>query len=154
MSQTLVFFAQKAFIISDGDLLVVRRSPDDPNSAGFWEVPGGRIELGESLDDHIRREVKEETGLIIEPGAPFYVWQWTIKAKEVGMSSPTVIAVARICTTTSRTLDDRGRVSDDFLGEMKWVNLTELQTINWIPNMLNVVNSFQQIVKATNATTP
>src|SRR5271170_2095343 len=34
-----------------------------------WEPPGGVLELGESIDDGLRREVREETGLDIEPVA-------------------------------------------------------------------------------------
>lgn len=32
-----------------------------------WEPPGGVLELGESIDDGLRREVREETGLDVEP---------------------------------------------------------------------------------------
>ena len=34
---------------------------------GRWSIPGGMIELGEELTDGVRRELKEETGLIVEP---------------------------------------------------------------------------------------
>jgi len=34
-----------------------------------WEPPGGVLELGESIDDGLRREVREETGLDVEPVA-------------------------------------------------------------------------------------
>ncbi len=34
---------------------------------GWWSLPGGALETGESLADGVRREVREETGLEIEP---------------------------------------------------------------------------------------
>lgn len=34
-----------------------------------WEAPGGVLELGEAIHDGLRREVREETGLDVEPGA-------------------------------------------------------------------------------------
>ena len=46
-------------------LLVCRKYPPH---AGGWHIPGGRLEAGESLADCCRREVREETGLLIEPG--------------------------------------------------------------------------------------
>jgi ADP-ribose pyrophosphatase YjhB (NUDIX family) len=49
-----------------GRVLLIRRGL--PPRAGWWSVPGGRLEPGESLKDCCRREVLEETGLAIEPG--------------------------------------------------------------------------------------
>ena len=45
----------------DGCVLVIRR---DDN--GHWEAPGGVLELDESFEDGVRREVLEETGLVVE----------------------------------------------------------------------------------------
>jgi len=46
----------------DGRALLVQRRDNH-----HWEPPGGVLELGESIDDGLRREVREETGLDIEP---------------------------------------------------------------------------------------
>ncbi len=54
-----------ALIIEDGRILLVERGKDPLK--GYWSLPGGLLEIGEKLDDAIRREVLEETGLIIEP---------------------------------------------------------------------------------------
>jgi 8-oxo-dGTP diphosphatase len=50
-----------------GRLLLIRRG-HDPH-AGLWSLPGGRVEPGESLEEAVRREVREETGLLVRPGA-------------------------------------------------------------------------------------
>ncbi len=49
-----------------GRVLLVQRQ--HPPQAGFWHVPGGRLEAGETLAECCRREVLEETGLRVEPG--------------------------------------------------------------------------------------
>ncbi|MFI5396745.1 MAG: NUDIX domain-containing protein [Candidatus Binatia bacterium] len=72
------FFAQKAFILNGNEVLLIRKSADDPNQANKWEVPGGRMEFGEEVDAHLVREVKEEVGIEIVPGSPFHVWQWQL----------------------------------------------------------------------------
>ncbi len=55
-----------AVIIDDaGRVLVVRRGQEP--LVGQWSLPGGALELGERLDDGVRREVEEETGLTVEP---------------------------------------------------------------------------------------
>jgi 8-oxo-dGTP diphosphatase len=49
-----------------GRLLVIQRG--HPPGEGLWSLPGGRVEPGESDAEAVRREVKEETGLEVEPG--------------------------------------------------------------------------------------
>lgn len=48
---------------ADGRIVVVRRARAP--SQGLWSIPGGRVEVGESLAEAARREVLEETGLDI-----------------------------------------------------------------------------------------
>lgn len=50
---------------AENRILLVRRGK--PPLAGEWSLPGGALELGERLEDGIRREVREETGLDVEP---------------------------------------------------------------------------------------
>jgi len=52
-------------VIRGSCVLLVRRGTEP--SRGEWSIPGGMLELGESLRDGIRREVKEETGLGVRP---------------------------------------------------------------------------------------
>jgi mutator protein MutT len=48
-------------VIADGRALLIRRA--GPPLQGEWSIPGGLLELGESLDQGVRRELAEETGL-------------------------------------------------------------------------------------------
>jgi ADP-ribose pyrophosphatase YjhB (NUDIX family) len=50
-----------------GRVLLVERGK--PPGAGLWSVPGGKLELRETLAQAVAREVREETGLIVEVGA-------------------------------------------------------------------------------------
>jgi 8-oxo-dGTP diphosphatase len=56
--------AVSAVIFRDGKALLVRRAR--PPAKGFYSLPGGRVEFGESLHTALQREVREETGLEIE----------------------------------------------------------------------------------------
>ena len=53
-----------AAIVSEGKLLLVKRkrAPE----AGCWNLPGGKVDFGERVEDAIRREIAEEVGLAIE----------------------------------------------------------------------------------------
>ena len=56
--------AVSAAIFRDGKVLLVRRARSP--AKGFYSLPGGRVEFGESLHQALAREVDEETGLGIE----------------------------------------------------------------------------------------
>jgi|TARA_Y100000310_G_scaffold310020_1_gene354732 mutator protein MutT len=65
--------AAKSFIVKDGKLLILKRSPTDVQRPNIWEIPGGRLELGEDPRQGIKRETKEETGIDIEVLHPINV---------------------------------------------------------------------------------
>lgn len=56
--------AVSAAIFRDSKVLLTRRARSP--AKGFYSLPGGRVEFGESLHDALKREVDEETGLAIE----------------------------------------------------------------------------------------
>jgi 8-oxo-dGTP diphosphatase len=56
--------AVSAAIFRDGRILLVRRARSP--AKGFYSLPGGRVEFGESLHTALHREIDEETGLKIE----------------------------------------------------------------------------------------
>ena len=59
--------AVSAAIIRDGKVLIVRRTR--PPAGGVYTLPGGGVEVGETLVEAVVREVREETALAIEPVA-------------------------------------------------------------------------------------
>ncbi len=54
-----------AVVVHEGRVLLVRRG-NEPLK-GHWTLPGGLLELGESVVEGVARETREETGLIVEP---------------------------------------------------------------------------------------
>ncbi len=54
-------------VLSGGRVLLVRRS--HPPLQGQWSIPGGAVELGETLEQAVIREVREETGVHVTTGA-------------------------------------------------------------------------------------
>ena len=53
-------------VIRDGRALLIRRGHEPYR--GAWSIPGGKLELGETIPQAVRRELKEETGLDVEVG--------------------------------------------------------------------------------------
>ena len=129
-----VQFAQKALIVKDQMILLIQKSADDPYQPLKWEIPGGRLKAGETLDEHICREVKEEVGLAIEPGRPLAMWSWTL-AKHPG--NPRVVAVIRECALTPdypELINFAGHEADDHIRAWQWVLLAEVTNYDLIPN--------------------
>src|SRR5690349_20065187 len=69
----------RAVIGRDGRVLLVRRAPSD-SLAGWWELPGGKVDRAESVERALAREIAEETALVASvSGAPLF---------ELGLRSP------------------------------------------------------------------
>lgn len=56
----------KALLENDGCCLMLKRSDNCTNNPGRWDLPGGKPEKGEPLEEALRREIREETGMEIE----------------------------------------------------------------------------------------
>lgn len=54
-----------AVLVHEGRVLLVKRGKQPLR--GRWVVPGGTVELGESLEQALVREIEEETGLVVRP---------------------------------------------------------------------------------------
>ena len=60
-----------AVVFREGRVLLVRRAVAP--SQGLWAIPGGGLNLGETLRQAAEREILEETGITIRAGEPVYV---------------------------------------------------------------------------------
>lgn len=132
-------FAQKAFIINEGKLLLIKKSENAPVEPNKWEVPGGRIKFGESVEDHIKREVKEEVGIDIEVGEPFDIWTFFYETTQ-NTDKIQVVAVARFCKPKSLNINFLDHDETDYISEYCWVPVQEVMKYDLIPNMIPTIN--------------
>lgn len=68
----LVDVAVGVLIRADGSFLLTSR-PVGKVYAGYWEFPGGKLEPGESVEQALRRELREEIGITIDAAYPWKV---------------------------------------------------------------------------------
>ncbi len=75
-----LFPAVKAIIRKDGKFLVLRQRV---GNLDFWDLPGGKVDYGESPYETLKREVREEVGLEVRTMNPVGMW-WFFRTKDNG----------------------------------------------------------------------
>lgn len=65
-----------ALVFEEGRLLIAQRQADK-HLGGLWEFPGGKLERGESFEDCLRRELREELGIEVSVGSLFASAQYS-----------------------------------------------------------------------------
>ena len=65
-----------------GRVLVTRRAPDT-HQGGLWEFPGGKVEAGETLQEALARELREELGVLVEATEALMVLEHDYGDKQV-----------------------------------------------------------------------
>jgi 8-oxo-dGTP pyrophosphatase MutT (NUDIX family) len=132
-----VQFAQKAVIIEGDSILLVQKADDDPHNPSRWELPGGRLEERETIDEHLMREVWEESGLRVAPGRPLSIWSWNM---DIDSSVVSVVAVARMCSLVSGNVTVENQTHGDFLAAARWVPLNTLQELEINPDQKPIID--------------
>ncbi len=131
-----LFVAMKAFIVHDGKVLILRESTkyQDGTNAAKYDIVGGRIKPGQAFDESLRREIREETGLEVELGRPFYVGEW----RPVIKGEPAqIVATFFICQSDVDTV----KLSEDH-DDYQWIEPKEFQKYNLIPNLVPAFEAF------------
>ena len=123
--------AVSSFIVKDSKLLLIKRTSGNKHFANAWEIPGGRLEVGEDPIQGVKREAKEETGIDVEVLHPLSVKHFV---REDGQ---TVTKLNFLCRALS---------SDVKLSE-------EHSVFEWVPNEKskeNLVQQYHHLVDAFN----
>ncbi len=119
--------AVSAAIFRDGKVLLVRRARSP--GKGFYSLPGGRVEFGESLHTALHREIDEETGLKIDI-IGLAGWREVLPSASGGGHYLIMSFAARWRSNEPRLneeLDDFKWLAPDALGELKLTGgLTEV----------------------------
>jgi len=103
-----------AVVLVDGKVVLVQRAHEPLK--GAWNLPGGAVEVGETLREACAREVREETGLVVEVGPVIEVFD-RIMLDEDGRVQYHFVLVDYVCRAAGGTLGCGTDASDVALAD-------------------------------------
>lgn len=116
---TMPVVAIGAIVPRDDDvLLVLRGTPPNENQ---WAIPGGRLQLGETLQQGAEREILEETGIRIKAGEVVFTFEH-IERDTTG----TVLFHYVVLDLVADYLSGEPQAGDD-ARDVRWIPLTQLE---------------------------
>jgi len=119
-------------VVIDGNRVLLVRRGHEPLK-GEWSLPGGAVELGETLDAAIAREVREETGLDVEVGPLIGVFD-RVRLDDEGRVRYHYVLIDFVCRATDGSL-----LCASDADEAAWVDRTELAAYGVAPATIDVI---------------
>jgi ADP-ribose pyrophosphatase YjhB (NUDIX family) len=107
---------------------------------GWWSLPGGVLETGETLAEAVAREVLEETGLVVEPLQPVEIFE-RIMRDDKGQPEYHYVLVDFICRVKGGT-----PVPADDVAALRWASKHELDGICLTEGTLKVIEKAYDIL--------
>jgi ADP-ribose pyrophosphatase YjhB (NUDIX family) len=114
-----------------GPILLVERGGKPLK--GYWSLPGGLVEPGERLEEAVRREVREETGLEIEPTRMFEIFERIMRDAQ-GRVEYHYVLTDYVC----KVIGGKLRAGDD-VSRAEWARRSELDRYQITEGTLEVI---------------
>lgn len=120
-----------AIVIREGRVLLVQRGIEP--SRGLWAIPGGSLELGETIQEGAEREILEETGIVIRAGDPIHTFDFFERDQAGRIRFHYVIV-----DVTAEYVSGDVRADDD-AADARWLSPGELEVLPVSRNTLRVL---------------
>ena len=118
-----------AIIVKDNKVFATQRG--DGEWKDFWEFPGGKIDAGETPEEALRREIKEELDTEIAVGELFTTINYDYPTFHITMH-------CYLCTIENGSLTLLEHEA------AKWLSLEQLDSVTWLPADLLVIAELQK----------
>ncbi len=119
-------------IIAKGDKILMARNHKNPDT---WDLPGGRIDIGEDIEAAVKREIMEELGVDAVPGPFLYSEQLVHTGDDTAHFFITLLA-------TLKNPSDNFKIPSEELAEVKWVSKHELDEMKVYANCVNAIKAY------------
>jgi 8-oxo-dGTP diphosphatase len=124
-------------ILHKGKVLLIRRGQEPGKDT--WGLPGGLVEVGETIAEALRREVAEETGLEVDPGPVLGIFEPITRDEESRVRYHYVV-IDLLATVRGGALRPASDVAD-----ARWVGLDELTTYPLRRETLEMIRRAQNL---------
>jgi len=119
-------------LIFDGDKILLVERAGEPLK-GYWSLPGGLLETGELIEDAVRREIREETGLDVQLLYRFDIFE-RIMRDDQGRPEYHYVLVDYICKIVGGEM----RPADD-VSRVEWVQVEKMRDYKMTAGTLEAV---------------
>lgn len=119
-------------VIVDGDRVLLVKRANEPLK-GEWSLPGGAVEIGETLERALVREAREETGLDVEVGPVVDVLDRIVR-DAAGRVEYHYVIIDYLCRPGS-SIAVSGSDADD----VRWAGVDELAALHLTPRVMSVI---------------
>ncbi|MEK7664842.1 MAG: NUDIX hydrolase [Patescibacteria group bacterium] len=114
---------------SQGKIFILKRSSQEPSYPNLWDLPGGKVKNGETLQEATKRETKEESGLDVELRRNyFYVYNCPDKK-------------FNIYGFKARSINGDVLLSEEHT-EFKWISKDNWENLEYTPSVTATIKEF------------